>query len=109
MAGGDEFKNITGIVKNINNLKDQIAELDLNPRLRVYYDYEVVPLLGTLNDFENEASNFGESAKDIALILKKSDIKDEKDLIVDIIDQSIDLFSELREKIDVLIDIGKNT
>jgi len=109
MASGDEFQNITGIVKNINNLKEQIAQLDLNPRLRVYYDDEVSPLLGVLNDFENEAANFAEAAKDIALILKKSDIKDEKDLVLDVINQGIDVYKELEEKIDVLIEIGKNT
>ena len=108
MASGDEFENIAGIVKNINDLKDQIAELDLNPRLRVFYDLEVSPLLGALNDFENEAANFGGSAKNTALILKKSEIKDEKKLVVDIVEQSIDIFNELREKIDVLIEIGKN-
>ena len=109
MASGDEFQNITGIVRNINNLKEQIAELDLNPRLRVYYDDEVSPLLGALNDFENEAANFAEAAKDIALILKKSDIKVEKDLVLDVINQGIDVYKELEEKIDALIEIGKNT
>jgi len=109
MAIDDELKKITGVMKNINLLKEGIADLDLNPRLRVYYDFEVFPLLGALNDFENEAANFGDASNNIALILKKSQLKDQKDLVVDVINQSIDIYKELEEKIDVLIDIGKNT
>jgi len=109
MAIDDELTKITGVMKNINLFKEGIANLDLNPRLRVYYDFEVFPLLGTLNDFENEAGNFGSGVNNIALILKKSQIEDQKDLVVDVINQSIDVYKELEGKIDVLIEIGKNT
>lgn len=109
MASGDEFRNITGIVRNINNLKEQVANIDLNPRLRVYYDFEVFPLLNEFYKGENEAANFAISAKDLALILKRSNIEDEKDLVMDVVNQSIDLFKELEEKIEVMLEIGRNT
>jgi len=109
MATGDELKNITNILTNINDLREGIANLDINPRLRVYYDYEVAPLLETLDDIENEAGNVGEAAKDIALVLDKSNIEIVKDLYIDFVDQGKDTFKVLEKKIDVLIKIGKET
>ena len=109
MATGDELNNVVNIITNINNFKTELAKLDLNPRARVYYDTIVFPLLDVLNTLSNASVNYASAASSLALLLKKSDIKDVKHLVEDINKQSEEVYKVLEDKIDVLIEISKNT
>lgn len=109
MASGDEIKQITEVMRNINNFKEGIANLDINPRARQYYDIEVFPLNDAFYELENEAGNMGDSAKRLGLVLKKSSIEIEKDLYIGLVDEGKDLFKVLGKKIDVLLKISKET
>jgi len=109
MANSDELDKVVSVVTNINNFKTELAKLDLNPRARVYYDEIVFPLLDVLNTLSNASANYASAASNLALVLKKSKIKDVKELVEDINKKSEDVYEVLEEKIDVLIEISKNT
>lgn len=97
-------------LQNINNIKSQLARLDLDPRQLAYYENAIAPLLTTLLSLSTISYDLSASTNVLAgspiVCAKHSKLKDTIRLVYDINDQCEDLYKCLKKRVDLLLDLG---
>lgn len=106
----DSIDKASTTLQNINNIKLQLARLDLDPRQLAYYENSIVPLLTTLRELSVTSVNLATSAyylsTSIIVSAKNSKIKDTIHLVYDMNEDCEDVYKSLKKKIDILLDLG---
>lgn len=97
-------------LQDINNIKLQLARLDLDPRQVAYYENSIVPLLTTLRELSTTSVNLATSSNllstSIVVSAKHSKIKDTIHLVYDLNEDCEDVYKALKRKIDILLDLS---
>lgn len=97
-------------LQNINNIKSELAKLDLDPRQLAYYENAIAPLLTTLLNLSTVSYDLASSTNTLAsspvVCAKHSKLKDTIRLVYDINDQCEDLYKCLKKRVDLLLDLG---
>lgn len=109
----DSINDIVGktslLLQNINNIKDELVKLDLNPLEVEYFQNSINPLLTILSQLSTTSINLSVSSNSLATNLasivtpKSSRIKDTIHLIYDVNDECEDVFKELKKRINKLL------
>jgi hypothetical protein len=104
-----ELNKIRVNLTDINVIREELAKLDMNLTERVYYDFEVFPLLNSLFFLSNAAENYSSAARNLAQVnfSKSSEIKHAIDLTDESNDVSEKVLKALEQKLDILIKIGR--
>jgi hypothetical protein len=104
-----ELTRIRVNLTDINVIREELAKLDINLTERVYYDFEVFPLLNSLFFLSNAAENYSSAARNLAQVnfSKSSEIKQAINLTDESNDVSEKVLKALEQKIDILIKIGR--
>lgn len=103
-----EEENITVLrdkLVALNQIREELIKLELDPKYRIFYDENVNPLLSTLVNLSYAAINFSTSASFLNTInsSKNSEIKDLLHIVYKISGTSEQVFRELDEQLDILI------
>lgn len=106
----DSIDKASSTLESINNIKLQLAKLDLDPSQVAYYENSIVPLLETLRSLSTTSVNLATSASylstSIVVSAKNSKIKDTIHLTYDINEDCEDVYKALKKKIDILLDLN---
>lgn len=107
----EKIRRIRENLQELNLIKEELAKLQLSPEAKVYFEFEVSPLLRTFEVLSYSIFNLSGSAERLSNInlSKTSEIKDIIELVYDVTDSDEDVFEVLKCKIDVLIKISKST
>lgn len=108
MSNGEDIKNLADKLANINIIKSELAALDLNPRLKRYYEFNVEPLLITINLLSGTLFNLAGSLSSLALVTKSSQTKDISHLVKKMQVECEDIYDALSCRIDELICIAEH-
>lgn len=97
------------LLQNINNIKEQVVRLNLDPTQRLYFESCIAPLLTTLYELSATSATLAASANILTtspvVHPKNSHLKDTLHLIYDINEQCEDVYKKLRKRIDDLINM----
>lgn len=105
----DTIDKTSTTLQDINNIKSQLARLDLDPRQLAYYENAIAPLLTTLLSLSTISYDLASSTNTLAsspiVCAKHSKLKDTIHLVYDINEDCEDIYKCLRKRIDLLIDL----
>ena len=105
----DTIDKASTTLQDINNIKSQLARLDLDPRQLAYYENSIAPLLTILHDISTASYNLSSSSSILAtspiVCAKHSKLKDTIHLVYDINEECEDVYKALKKRIDLLIDL----
>ncbi|WP_051931392.1 hypothetical protein [Clostridium sp. KNHs214] len=89
----------------LNQIREELVKLELDPKYRIFYDQNISPLLLSLLSLSYTSINFSTSASFLNTIntSKNSEIKDLLHLVYDIENLSEHVFCELEKQLDILI------
>ncbi|WP_102400058.1 hypothetical protein [Haloimpatiens massiliensis] len=89
----------------LNQIREELVKLELNPKYRIFYDQNVSPLLLSLLSLSYASINFSHSASFLNTInnSKNSEIKDLLHLVYDIQGTSQHVLCELEKQLDILL------
>ncbi len=106
------FQNISetsALLQNINNIREQLAKLNIDPTQRVYYENCVVPLLTTLYELTASSATLATAVNFLAVSpvvhAKNSQLKDTTHLIYHINEKCEDVYRVLKKRIDIMLDM----
>lgn len=106
----DTIDKTSTTLQDINNIKSQLARLDLDPRQLAYYENSIAPLLTILHDISTASYNLASSSSILAtspiVCAKHSKLKDTIHLVYAINEECEDVYKCLKKRIDLLIDLG---
>lgn len=109
----DSIDKTSTTLQNINNIKEQLAKLELDPWESVYFNYNINPLLIILKELSTTSYNLASSSNALStsaiVSAKHSKIKDTIHLVYNINDQCEDVYKVLKRRIDFLLDHAKNS
>ena len=98
-------------LENINNIRKQLAILNLNFQELTYYENSIEPLLTILLSLSSAAYNLSGSSSVLAIspvvCSKRHDLKDTIHLVYDINEQCEDVYEQLKKRIDLLLKLGE--
>ncbi|MDW8802015.1 hypothetical protein P8V03_12730 [Clostridium sp. A1-XYC3] len=107
----DSIDKASSTLQNINNIKEQLAKLDLNPRESLYFDNCINPLLTVLNQLSSTSVNLATSSYYLSTSIithgKESKLKDTIHLVYDINKECEDVYDVLEKRIDTLLELAK--
>lgn len=97
------------LLQNINNIREQLAKLNIDPSQRVYYENCVVPLLTILYELTASSSTLATAVNFLAVSPvvhpKTSQLKDTTHLVYHINDKCEDVYKALKKRIDTMLDM----
>lgn len=97
------------LLQNINNIKEQLARLNLDPTQRLYFDNCVNPLLTTLYELTASSATLSSAVSILTtspiVHPKSSQLKDTIHLIYNMNEQCEDIYKILKKRIDTLLNI----
>lgn len=106
------FQNISqtsALLQNINNIREQLARLNIDPSQRIYYENCVVPLLTTLYELTASSATLATSVNFLAtspvVHPKTSQLRDTTHLIYHINEKCEDVYKVLKKRIDIMLDM----
>ncbi|WML37277.1 hypothetical protein [Clostridium sp. OS1-26] len=106
------FQNISQtstLLQNINNIREQLARLNIDPSQRIYYENCVVPLLTTLYELSASSATLATSVNFLAtspvVHSKTSQLRDTTHLIYHINEKCEDVYKVLKKRIDIMLDM----
>lgn len=106
------FQNISqtsALLQNINNIREQLARLNIDPAQRIYYENCVAPLLTTLYELSASSATLATSVNFLAVSpvvhAKNSQLKDTTHLIYHINEKCEDIYKVLKKRIDIMLDM----
>lgn len=101
------ISQLSTLLQDINNIKEQIAKLNLDPTQRVYFDNCVNPLLTTLYNLSSSSDSLATTVNILTTSSvvhpKSSQLKDTINLIYHMNEQCEDIYKVLKKRIDILI------
>lgn len=104
-----KISNTSTLLQNINNIREQLARLNLDPTQRLYYDNSVSPLLTTLYELSATSATLAASVSVLTtspvVHPKTSELKDTIHLIYHINEKCEDVYKVLKRRLDTLIDM----
>ena len=103
------IKSLADKVLNINNLRLEIDRLQLDFKMRLYFENDVRPLIDTLTVLSFASNNYSNTARNLASINfgRTSKIKNVLDLTESVDNISEDLIKVLKCKIDNMLKLAK--
>lgn len=106
------FQNISqtsALLQNINNIREQLARLNIDPSQRIYYENCVVPLLTTLYELSASSATLATSVNFLAtspvVHPKTSQLRDTTHLVYHINEKCEDVYKVLKKRIDIMLDM----
>jgi hypothetical protein len=103
--------NTATILRNVNDIRNQLVNLNIETFGNNYFDNMVEPFLVTIRDIASTSANLATSAnflsQSILEEVKKSKVKETIDLIYDLNEKAEDVFEILKKRVNTLIKIGK--
>lgn len=106
------FQNISetsALLQNINNIREQLARLNIDPSQRIYYENCVAPLLTTLYELTASSATLATSVNFLAtspvVHPKTSQLRDTTHLIYHINEKCEDVFTVLKKRVDIMLDM----
>lgn len=106
------FQNISetsALLQNINNIREQLAKLNIDPTQRIYYENCIVPLLTTLYELTASSATLATSVNFLAISPvvhpKTSQLRDTTHLVYNINEKCEDIYKVLKKRIDIMLDM----
>lgn len=105
----ENISETSTLLQNINNIREQLARLNIDPSQRVYYENCVVPLLTTLYELTASSSTLATAVNFLAVSPvvhpKTSQLRDTTHLVYHINEKCEDVYKVLKKRIDIMLDM----
>ncbi len=104
----DIVNKTSSTLQNVNNIKDQLSKLDLDPSEADYFQNSINPMLTILSQLSTVSVNLCLSSTNLAttlasIVAPKSRIKETIHLIYNINEECDDIYEELEKRINKLL------